>query len=94
MHLYGVVMGILNAALRLMRLTHIEAQALLYGLTARFDELAGRAAATPLEHMSNYAPMTDILGARPRPRPPVHELNGAARSPSPLQPDLSGGSAQ
>ena len=63
MHLYGVVMGILNAALRLMRLTHIEAQALLYGLTARFDELAGRAAATPLEHMSNYAPMTDILGA-------------------------------
>ena len=62
-HLYGVVMGILNAALRLMRLTHIEAQALLYGLTARFDELAGRAAATPLEHMSNYAPMTDILGA-------------------------------
>ena len=25
-HLYGVVMGILNAALRLMRLTHIEAR--------------------------------------------------------------------
>lgn len=62
-HLYGVVMGILNAALRLMRLTHIEAQAALYELAARFDELAGRAAATPLEYMSNYAPMTDILGA-------------------------------
>ncbi len=62
-HLYGVVMGILNAALRLMRLTHIEAQSVLYGLTARFDELAGRAATTPLEYMSNYAPMTDILGA-------------------------------
>lgn len=62
-HLYGVVMGILNAALRLMRLTHIEAQSVLYGLTARFDELAGRAATTPLECMSNYAPMTDILGA-------------------------------
>lgn len=62
-HLYGVAMGILNAALRLMRLTHIEAQAVLYGLAGRFDELARRAAETPLEHMSNYAPMTDILGA-------------------------------
>lgn len=62
-HLYGVVMGILNAALRLMRLTHIEAQAVLYGLATRFDDLAGQAAAMPLEHMSNYAPMTDILGA-------------------------------
>lgn len=62
-HLYGVAMGILNAALRLMRLTHIEAQSVLYGVAARFDELAREAADTPLEHMSNYAPMTDILGA-------------------------------
>lgn len=62
-HLYGVVMGMLNAALRLMRLTHIETQAALYGLAARFGGLAAKAAAMPLEHMSNYAPMTDILGA-------------------------------
>lgn len=62
-HLYGVMTGILNAALRLMRLTHTEAQTLLYGLAGRLDDLAARAAAAPLEDMSAFAPMTDILSA-------------------------------
>lgn len=62
-HLYGVMTGILNAALRLMRLTHVEAQTLLYGLAGRLGELAAAAAAAPLETMSAYAPMTDILSA-------------------------------
>ncbi|MCH5277180.1 MAG: urease accessory protein UreF [Desulfovibrionaceae bacterium] len=62
-HLYGVMTGILNAALRLMRLTHVETQSLLYRLAGRLDDLAARAAAAPLENMSAYAPMTDILSA-------------------------------
>ena len=62
-HLYGVMTGILNAALRLMRLSHVEAQSVLYRLAGRLEELASSAAAAPLEGMSAYAPMTDILSA-------------------------------
>lgn len=62
-HLYGVMTGILNAALRLMRLTHVEAQSVLYRLAGRLETLAARAAASPLEDMSAYAPMADILSA-------------------------------
>lgn len=62
-YFYGVAMGILNASLRLMRVTHFEVQAILYRVSARFDEWCACAMETPLERMTGYAPMTDILSA-------------------------------
>lgn len=62
-HLYGAVMTILNAAIRLMRITHIDTQHVLYQLTPTFEERSIQAAQSSLEQMSNFAPMTDILAA-------------------------------
>lgn len=62
-HLYGGVMTILNAAIRLMRITHIDTQRVLYQLTPTFEERCVQAAQSSLEQMSNFAPMTDILAA-------------------------------
>ena len=62
-HQYGVAMSILNASLRLMRITHIDIQRVLYSLTREFDAMCRTAMRTSLDQMSNYAPMTDILAA-------------------------------
>lgn len=62
-YFYGVAMTILNASLRLMRITHIDIQRILFRLTPEFEALCQRALQTPLAQMSNYAPMTDILAA-------------------------------
>ena len=62
-YFYGVAMGILNASLRLMRVTHFEVQAMLYRSSALFEELCRAALSTPLERMTGYAPMTEILSA-------------------------------
>lgn len=62
-HLYGVAMTILNASLRLMRVTHLDTQAILFSLGPSFDEYARLASELPPVQMSNYAPMTDILAA-------------------------------
>lgn len=62
-YFYGVAMGLLNAALRLMRVTHLETQAILYRSSGLFESLCERALSTPLERMTGYAPMTEILSA-------------------------------
>ncbi len=62
-HQYGVAMTILNAAMRLMRLSHIDMQRVLYSLTREFDAMCKTAMRTPLEQMSSYAPLLDILAA-------------------------------
>ena len=62
-HQYGVAMTILNASMRIMRISHINMQRVLYSLTRDFDAMCRTAMRTPLEQMSNYAPMTDILAA-------------------------------
>ena len=62
-HQYGVAMTILNASMRIMRISHIDMQRVLYSLTRDFDAMCRTAMRTPLEQMSNYAPMTDILAA-------------------------------
>lgn len=59
----NVAMTILNAALRLMRVTHLETQAILFGLGPTMDAQCRLAASLPLDQMSSYMPMTDILGA-------------------------------
>lgn len=61
--LYGTAMTVLNAALRLMRVTHIDIQRILYDLTPRFAALCDAALHSPLEEMHGYAPMIDILAA-------------------------------
>lgn len=62
-YFYGVASGILNASLRLMRVTHYEVQGMLYHVAEAFPELCERARGTPLEEMSGYAPMMEILSS-------------------------------
>ena len=62
-YFYGVAMGILNASLRLMRVTHFDVQSMLYRSSGLFGELTDAALSTPLERMTGYAPMTEILSA-------------------------------
>jgi urease accessory protein len=62
-HQYGVAATILGAALRLMKISHIETQKILYELNGRAESNYERAAAARLSDMSGYAPLTDILAA-------------------------------
>ena len=63
LHQYGVATMILGAALRLMKVAHLETQALLFELTASAaDEYQGIAQAT-LDDMAGFAPLMDILAA-------------------------------
>ncbi len=52
-HQYGVAMTILNASMRIMRISHIDMQRVLYSLTRDFDAMCRTAMRTPLEQMSN-----------------------------------------
>ena len=62
-HQYGVAATILSAALRLMRIGHVETQKILYELNGRVEAAYESAAATRLSDMAGYAPMTEILAA-------------------------------
>ena len=62
-HQYGVATAILGAALRLMKISHVETQKILYGLNASVEAAYKIAAAARLSDMSGYAPLTDILAA-------------------------------
>jgi len=62
-HQYGVAATILGAALRLMKISHIETQKILYDLNLLSDSAYERAAAARLSDMAGYAPLTDILAA-------------------------------
>jgi urease accessory protein len=62
-HQYGVATMILSAALRLMRIGHVETQQMLFALNAEIDADYEAAAATPLSDMAGFAPLTEILAA-------------------------------
>ena len=62
-HQYGVAATILGAALRLMKISHIETQRMLYDLNGRVEAAYQTAAAARLSDMSGYAPLTEILAA-------------------------------
>jgi urease accessory protein len=62
-HHYGVATAILGAALRLMRLSHVHTQAILYDLNAGVDAAYETAAAARLFDMAGFAPLSDILSA-------------------------------
>jgi urease accessory protein len=62
-HHYGVATAILGAALRLMRISHVDTQAILYDLNAGVDAAYETAAAARLSDMAGFAPLSDILAA-------------------------------
>jgi len=62
-HQYGVAATILGAALRLMRVSHVDTQQMLYVLNAGVDEAYGTAAAAGLDDMAGFAPLAEILAA-------------------------------
>ncbi|MFO1304137.1 MAG: urease accessory protein UreF [Burkholderiales bacterium] len=62
-HQFGVASTILGASLRLMKVSHVDTQAIMYGLMADVDAHYERAAASRLADMAGFAPMTEILAA-------------------------------
>jgi urease accessory protein len=62
-HQYGVASMILSAALRLMKVSHVDTQRILYRLDAGADAAYEAAAATQLADMAGFAPLTEILAA-------------------------------
>jgi urease accessory protein len=62
-HQYGLAATILGAALRLMKISHVATQKILYELNGCAEAGYERAAAARLSDMSGYAPLTEILAA-------------------------------
>ena len=62
-HQYGVASTILGAALRLMRISHMDTQPMLYALNADVDSAYATAAAASLDDMAGFAPLAEILAA-------------------------------
>jgi urease accessory protein len=62
-HQYGVATTTLGAALRLMKVSHIETQRILYELTGQAEGMYATAAAARLSDMAGFAPLTEILAA-------------------------------
>lgn len=62
-HQYGVAAMILSAALRLMKVSHVDTQRILYRLDAGADAAYEAAAAARLSDMAGFAPLTEVLAA-------------------------------
>ena len=62
-HLYGVTSSVLGAALRLMRITHIETQKIALQLAPLVEELYGQVCHHTLEDMRSFAPMIDLISS-------------------------------
>jgi urease accessory protein len=62
-HQSAVAATILSAALRLMRVSHVQTQAILFDLNGRIEAAYEIAAAARLSDMSGFAPLTEILAA-------------------------------
>jgi len=62
-HHYGLATAILGAAMRLMRVSHVDTQGILYDLNAGVDTAYETAAAARLSDMAGFAPLSDILAA-------------------------------
>ena len=62
-HQYGVAAMILSAALRLMKISHVDTQRILYRLDAGAEAAYEAAAAARLDDMAGFAPLTEVLAA-------------------------------
>lgn len=62
-HQYGVAAMILGAALRLMKIGHVDTQRMLYRVNADADAAYEAASRSSLADMAGFAPVVDILAA-------------------------------
>jgi len=62
-HQYGVGSMILSAALRLMKVSHVETQRILYELNSDAEAAFDLAARSSLADMAGFAPLLEILAA-------------------------------
>jgi urease accessory protein len=62
-HQCGLAAAILSAALRLMKISHVETQKILYELNGSVEAAYEIAADARLSDMSGYAPLAEILAA-------------------------------
>lgn len=62
-HQYGVAAMILSAALRLMRIGHVDTQRMLFATNAGANAAYEAAAAASLDDMAGFAPLSEILAA-------------------------------
>ena len=62
-HQYGVAAMILSAALRLMRISHVDTQRMLYRLNADAEAAYEVASRAQLADMAGFAPLAEILAA-------------------------------
>ena len=62
-HQYGVASTILGASLRLMRVSHMDTQPMLYALNGDAESAYATAAAASLDDMAGFAPLAEILAA-------------------------------
>lgn len=63
MHQYGVAMTILSAAQRLMRITHLDSQRILFEVNNDIPHFCQLAANASIRDMASYTPLIDILAA-------------------------------
>ena len=61
--LYGVASMTLNASLRLMRISHLATQRILYELTSRIEGLYAQSKDLTLDQMYAFAPHIDLLSS-------------------------------
>jgi urease accessory protein len=62
-HLYGVASMMIGAALRLMKISYLDAQAILFKVNATAEAAFARVGVATLEDMSSFAPLLDIMAA-------------------------------
>jgi len=62
-HQYGVATMMLSAALRLMKISYLDGQAILREVNTLADNVYRSSAAAAVEDMSAFAPLADILAA-------------------------------
>ena len=61
--LYGVEVMILNAALRLMRITHNSTQRILYNLSQYIDDMWAESVSLGIDDMYGFTPQIDLLSS-------------------------------
>lgn len=62
-HQYGVISTILNAALRIMKISHYQTQEILYRLGANCDQLYKQVEEMTLDEIHSFSPEADLLAA-------------------------------
>jgi urease accessory protein len=62
-HQYGTATMVLGASLRLMKLHHFDAQALLFEVASSVEDDYARVADATLEEMATFSPLLDIVAA-------------------------------